>query len=209
MYPVSENTNPNATINPTFELSYWHFGLSIASAWKTRQNLPVPSTWTHVNANLAPLPVINGTYAVYQDIPNMWIDPNTYYDHPALIGIYGLLPPSSRSFNLTIMNATAAKVRSIWDFENLFGWDFPMLAMNSARLGDSEGAVGYLLDGLFEFDDVGMPVGGVRVPTPYFPSSGGLLLAVAFMAGGWDGCDEGSRWPAGWEVRSEGFEKAL
>jgi len=84
-----------------------------------------------------------------------------------------------------------------------------MLAMNAARLGDSEQAVEYLLDELWMFDDVGMPVGGVRVPTPYFPSSGGLLLAVAMMAGGWDGCGGGSRWPKGWDVRVEGFEKAM
>ncbi|KAG4412693.1 hypothetical protein IFR04_014158 [Cadophora malorum] len=208
MYPVSENTNPNATINPTFEIAYWHFGLNIASLWKSRQNLPIPSTWTHVNSHLAPLPVINNTYAVYQDIPNMWIDPNTYYDHPGMTGIYGLLPPGP-GFNLTVMQNTAEKVKSIWDFENLFGWDFPMLAMNAARLGDSEQAVEYLLDELWMFDDVGMPVGGVRVPTPYFPSSGGLLLAVAMMAGGWDGCGGGSRWPKGWDVRVEGFEKAM
>jgi len=208
MYPVSENTNPNATINPTFEIAYWHFGLNIASLWKSRQNLPIPSTWTHVNSHLAPLPVINNTYAVYQDIPNMWIDPNTYYDHPGMTGIYGLLPPGP-GFNLTVMQNTAEKVKSIWDFENLFGWDFPMLAMNAARLGDSEQAVEYLLDELWMFDDVGMPVGGVRVPTPYFPSSGGLLLAVAMMAGGWDGCGGGSRWPKGWDVRVEGFEQAM
>ncbi len=209
MYPVSENTNPNATINPTFELAYWQFGLSIASSWKKRQHLPIPSTWTHVATHLAPLPVIDATYAVYQDIPDMWIDPNTYYDHPAMTGIYGLLPPGL-GFNLTVMQNTATKVGEIWDFKNLFGWDFPMLAMNKARLGEAETAVRYLLDENYVFDDVGMPVGGVRVPTPYFPASGGLLLAVGLMAGGWDG-DEGQegKWPKGWVVRSEGFDAAF
>lgn len=36
MYPMSENTDPNATVNPTFELAYWYFGLKIAASWQTR-----------------------------------------------------------------------------------------------------------------------------------------------------------------------------
>jgi hypothetical protein len=209
MYPVSESTNPNATINPTFELAYWHFGLSTASTWKMRQNLPVPANWTHVLNNLAPLPVFNETYPVYEGIPNMWVDPQTYYDHPAMSGIYGLLPPTS-GFNLTIMNNTAKKIAEVWDFTQLFGWDFPMLAMNSVRLGDKAGAVNYLLDVNFPFDDVGMPIGGPRVATPYFPGASSLLLAVAMMAGGWDGMDgSGPQFPEGWKVKAEGFSRGL
>jgi len=209
MFPVSENTNPNATVNPTFELAYWRFGLSIAQQWKSRQHQSIPAKWTHVLENLAPLPIDKATltYPVYEDIPNMWIDPNTFYDHPAMSGIYGLLPPVP-SLNLTIMRNTATKIAEKWDFKNLYGWDFPMLAMNSVRLGDAKTAVNYLLDENWEFDDVGMPVGGVRVPTPYFPSGGGLLLAAALMAGGWDG-SEGLHFPEGWVVKAEGFDPAM
>ncbi|TVY40384.1 hypothetical protein LSUB1_G002865 [Lachnellula subtilissima] len=207
MYPVSENTPPNATFNPTFELAYWRFGLTIAAQWKTRQHLPTPPSWLHVAQNLAPLPIINDTYPIYQDIPNMWTDPTTVYDHPAMIGIYGLLPPTA-DLNLTVLHNTADKIASLWDFAHLFGWDFPMLAMNAARLERPEEAVEYLLHASFTFDDVGMPIGGPRVATPYFPASGGLLLAVAMMAGGWDG-SEGARFPGGWRVDVEGFEPAL
>lgn len=41
-------------------------------------------------------------------------------------------------------------------------WDFPLLAMSAARIGEQEKAVEWLLHPLFRFDDVGMPVGGVR-----------------------------------------------
>jgi hypothetical protein len=78
-----------------------------------------------------------------------------------MTGIYGLLPPTP-DVNLTIMRNTADKIASIWGFGDLFGWDFPMLAMNSARLGDVNQAVQYLLDPNFAFDDVGMPIGGPR-----------------------------------------------
>ncbi|ESZ96376.1 hypothetical protein SBOR_3208 [Sclerotinia borealis F-4128] len=42
VYPVSENTTPNATINPSFELAYWRFGLDVAMSWKQRQMQSIP-----------------------------------------------------------------------------------------------------------------------------------------------------------------------
>lgn len=71
MYPVSENTNPNATVNPTFELAYWRFGLDVASRWQQRQGKAVPGKWTHVAENLAKLPVQKGTYVIYEGIEDM------------------------------------------------------------------------------------------------------------------------------------------
>lgn len=86
-----------------------------------------------------------------------------------------------------------------------------MLAMSAARIGDTEKAIEWLLHPLFEFDDVGMPIGGVRVPTPYFPGSGALLYAIAMMASGWDGASQTAPgFPnQGWLVRVEGVSKAL
>lgn len=207
MYVVSENTAPNISINPAFELAYWRFGLDIALQWKERQDLPAPESWTHVAQNLAPLPVVNDTYATYEGIPDMWVNPTTLQDHPAMTGIYGLLP-ATPGLNLTIMRNTAAQVAALWDFPDSYGWDFPMLSMNSARLGNTDQAVDYLLNKNFQFDDIGMPIGGARVPTPYFPGASSMLMAVAMLAGGWEGSPE-SRWPDGWEVEVEGFERAL
>ncbi|GAB3461505.1 hypothetical protein GCM10027321_22220 [Massilia terrae] len=50
-----------------------------------------------------------------------------------------------------------------------------------------------------------------RAAQTYFPSNGGLLLAVALMAGGWDG--QGGLAPGfprkGWKVRAEGLLKSI
>lgn len=210
MYPVSENTNPNATRNPTFELAYWRFGLDIAADWKKKLGKPLPYSWADVKSQLAPLPVADGGYAIYEGVPNMWTDPETLNDHPAMMGIYGLLPQTP-GLNLSVMRTTAEKVWATWDFPYSFGWDFPMLSMNAARLGDVDRAIGFLLDKHWNFDDVGMPIGGDRVATPYFPSSGGLLWAVALMAGGWEGSDRklSQRWPESWNVVAEGFQELL
>ncbi|KAL4806069.1 Six-hairpin glycosidase-like protein [Aspergillus unguis] len=201
MYPVSENTHPNKTINPTFELAYWRFGLDIAIQWKQRQGLTVPHDWINVRDNLAPLPIIDDAYAVYEGIPDMW-NGTTVQDHPAMAGIYGFLPPTY-NLNMTVMHNTADLIHEKWDLQGCYGWDFSMLAMNSLRLGDTERALSYLLHEYYAFDDAGYPVGGERVPTPYFPNTGGLLLAVAMMAGGWDG--EGLHFPTDWSVDVDGF----
>ncbi|KAI1460895.1 Six-hairpin glycosidase-like protein [Annulohypoxylon moriforme] len=209
MYPASENTNPNATVNPAFELAYWRFGLDIAIEWKQRQNLEVPDKWMEVRDNLAPLPTADDAFAVYEGIPNMWKN-TTVQDHPAMSAIFGLLPPprSGSPLNMTVVRNTADKIRGLWDLEDCWGWDFPMLAMNSLRLGDVDQALAYLLHPLFEFDDAGYPVGGSRVPTPYMPGSSAFLLAMAMMAGGWDG-EPGTRFPEGWDVQAEGFVPGL
>lgn len=216
MYPASENTNPNVTRNPTFELAYWRFGLDIAILWKERQGLEPPESWSLVRDGLAPLPTaeINATtgptFPIYEGVPDMWTDNGTTMDHPAMSAVYGLLPPpfSGEELSLEVVSNTAEHIKTYWDLEQSFGWDFPMLAMNSLRLGDLESAVGYLLHPTFAFDDAGYPLGGTRVSTPYFPSSGSFLWAVAMMAGGWEG-DEGSHFPEEWGAVVEGFEPVL
>lgn len=126
-----------------------------------------------------------------------------------MAGIYGWLPPtSSPTLNLTIVRNTASKILSLWDLEDSYGWDFALLAMNSLRLGDVEQALAYLLHPDFQFDDAGYPVGGSRVPTPYFPNTGGLMLAMAMFAGGWDD-EAGIHFPVDWDVRVEGFVPGL
>ncbi|KAH8430674.1 uncharacterized protein LDX57_008336 [Aspergillus melleus] len=219
MYPVSENTPPNSTRNPTFELAYWYFGIDVAIRWKERLGQSIPMKWKHVLEKLAPLPTVEVTtpsgkkditYTLYEGIPNMWSDPETVMDHPALTGIYGLLPPLA-VVNMTIAEATAAQVARTWNFTDCWGWDFPMLAMNAARLGNVDAAVRYLVHPNFQFDDVGMPVGPMRnVPTPYFPSSAGLLLAAGMFAGGWENANDTilrttPAFPAEWNAMAEGF----
>ncbi|KAG7285118.1 hypothetical protein NEMBOFW57_009739 [Staphylotrichum longicolle] len=214
LYPVSENTSPNATRNPTFELAYWRFGLDVAVKWRERMGREAPGEWVRVRDGLAPLPVVDGTYAVYEGIEGMWTSNATTNDHPAMAGIYGLLPPpaSGKPLDLEVLRKTAAKIKELWALDYSYGWDFAMLAMNSLRLGDPEQAVEYLLHPIYQFDDAGYPVGGSRVPTPYFPNSASLLIATAMMAGGWDGSEgKTGHWPKSWEkdVQVDGFTPAL
>jgi hypothetical protein len=127
------------------------------------------------------------------------------------------------------LQATAAH----WDLRQTWGWDFPILAMSAARLGEPEAALDWL------FADLKNNQWGVSGMTPrvhldahseqllvnaadaspdgpgyrraaetYFPSNGSLLLAVAMMAAGWDGAEgHAPGFPReGWNVRVEGVQ---
>jgi len=179
---VSENTDPKTTVDPTFELSYWRFGLRVAEDWRKRLGMPPKQAWEKVLKGLSPLPLQNGVYVLYRGVKDMWTKFN--FEHPAITGAFGLLPGDG--VDRATMKRTLDKIMQTWDFGRTWGWDYPMLAMCAARLGEPQRAVDFLLTKSvgFQFDDRGLATGG---PFPYFPSNGGLLYAVAMMAAGWDG----------------------
>ena len=109
--------------------------------------------------------------------------------------------------NRDIFVHTLDKVSAVWNFNHVWGWDFPMLAMAAARNGKPALALDYLLHSSpnFQFDEHGLATGG---PFPYFPSNGALLTAIAMMAGGWDGSTSdfpGFPKDGSWIVKAEGF----
>ena len=205
---VSENTDIHNTFDPAYELSYWRYGLGVALEWQKRLGLEENKKWREVLDNLAPLPVEDGVYVTYKGIPEMWTRFN--FEHPGLIGTYGML--RGDGVDIPTFKNTLEKVSQVWRFDRTWGWDFPMLAMAAARTGEYELAMDFLLTKApgFQFDAHGLASGG---PWPYFPSNGGLLSAVAMMAGGWDGApepDKNSLWfPRNgmWKVKAEGFRK--
>jgi hypothetical protein len=205
---ANEGPPPGGTINPTFELSYWRFALGVAQRWRSRLGLGPDPTYAEVLDGLAPLPVQDGVYVFYEGIQDMWTRWNT--DHPDPVAAYGMLPGDG--VDVATMRATAQRVYATWRVDDLYSWDFPLLAMNAARLGDPARAVDFLLHDRFRFTDTGLPASGRSgVPSPYFPGAGGLLYAVAMLAAGWDGAPDrpAPGFPsAGWTVRSEGLSPA-
>lgn len=121
MYVVSEDTAPNATVNPAFELAYFRLTLQLASDFMHLAGESVPQNWTDVLEKLAPLPVQDGLYAVYEGIEgNWWSDAAYTSDHPALAGLIGWLPPVD-GVNVAVANATTRKVWETWNVDNLYG----------------------------------------------------------------------------------------
>lgn len=205
VFIVSENSKPEDSFNPAFELGYWRFGLRTAQVWRMRLGMERDWEWDKVLGKLSQIPQQDGLYITYEDIDSMWT--KYTFEHPALIGTFGMLPGDgvdSDGFNKTL-----EKVISTWDFDRTWGWDFPMVAMAAARVGKPDIAVDMLLHSSqgFQFDEHGLASGG---PFPYFPSNGGLLTAVAMMVAGWDGSDghaPGFPKNDGWIVEFEHFNR--
>ena len=208
MFVVSENTDPFVTMNPTFELSYWRFGLRVAQTWRERLGEKRNAAWDNVLNNLSALPQQDGSYVLYEGVPDMWTKYN--YEHPALTGVYGWLPGDG--VDQAVMRQTIEMVKAHWNMGHVWGWDMPVLAMNAARMSDPARAVDMLLlgNGNFNFDDAGLASGG---PYPYFPSNGGLLYTIALMAAGWDGAPDvdapGFPQDGTWTVKHEGLSRAI
>jgi hypothetical protein len=95
--------------------------------------------------------------------------------------------------------------QNLWQ-GNLWGTDYPMMAMTAARLSKPTEAVDWLLQPatLNQYTPNGFCAGW------YLPGNGGLLWAVAMMAAGWDGAPPGHApgFPTdgSWSVRWEGLK---
>lgn len=207
LYIVSENTNPSTTRNPAFELGYWRYGLSVALEWQKRMGMPENKKWREVLDNLSPLPEKDGVYEIYEGVKDMWTKLN--WEHPALIGTFGMLRGDGTKPE--IMRNTLRKIESTWNFDRIWGWDFPMLAMAELRTGNPEKAIDYLLFATphYSWNDAGT----VNSPCVYFPANGGLLATAAMLANGWDGAPapngDSLYFPANgkWKIRAEGFKQ--
>lgn len=206
--PAQENHPPKETWNPTFELEYWHYGLGIAQRWRAMLGLQPNPRWERVRAGLSALPVRDGVYLAHENCPQTYTARNR--DHPSMLGALGVLPGSKA--DAAVMRRTLDKVLAVWQWPDTWGWDYPMMAMTAARLGDPEGAVHALM--LDTAKNRWLPNGHTwqRANLPlYLPSNGGLLAACALMAAGWRG---GPRRPApgfpqDWTVRQDGLGALL
>ncbi len=204
---VSENTDPFTTINPTFELAYWRFGLRVAQIWRERLGLGREPRWDKVLKGLSPLPVHQACYLMQEGMTDTYTKWN--WEHPALTGAFGMQPGDG--VDGATMRRTVRRVMEVWQWERVWGWDFPMMAMAAARVGEPELAVQalsldvpknrYLPNG-HNYQREGL--------TAYLPGNGGLLSALAMMAGGWTGSPKtpAPGFPADgkWAVRSEGLQ---
>jgi protein-glucosylgalactosylhydroxylysine glucosidase len=176
--PAQENHPPNETWNPTFELEYWADALRIAQEWRRRLKLNEADKWERVRAQLSPLPVEGGVYLAHENCPQTFTQRNR--DHPSMLMALGYLPGTKA--DPQIMRRTYQKVLETWEFSDTWGWDYGMMAMTAARLGERQPAIDALL--MDTSKNRWLPNGHTwqrdNLPV-YLPSNGALLSAVAMM----------------------------
>ena len=137
----------------------------------------------------------------------------TRNDHPACIAPMAMLPISSVRCDSVTANKTLRWVMDNWNWQTTWGWDYGLIAMAAARIGDPETALKALL--IDTQKNTYLPSGHnfqtadrLRL---YLPGNGALLTAVAMMCAGWDGCPEvlnpGFPKDGTWNVRWEGLHR--
>jgi hypothetical protein len=211
LIPAQEIFKPGQTNDPPFELAYWHYALSVAQQWRTRLGMDPKKEWQEVIDGLVPLHQADGLYLPCADALTAYTDIENREDHPVVTGAYGMLPLTPL-LKPEIMANTLEEIMKEWAWETTWGWDYPMLAMNAARLGKPETAIDalfldtqkntYLVNG-HNYQDSRLRI--------YLPGNGGLLTAVAMMAAGWDGAPDkqnpGFPNNGKWNVKWENLEK--
>lgn len=208
--PAQETLRAAETVNPPFELSYWHFALQTAQQWLERAGQPRNAQWNDILAKLSPLAANEDSlYLAAETATDTYRDIRFTSDHMAVLGAEGILP-ASRLVNETYMRHTLHWIWNNWNWNKTWGWDYPMTAMNAARLGEPEKAVAALLmdkrTNTYLVNGHNYQDGRLRI---YLPGNGGLLTAIAMMCAGWDGCTEalpGFPKDGNWDVRWEGLK---
>lgn len=214
--PAQETLKASTTRNSPFELSYWLTAMKIAQQWRKLTGKEPNSEWDSLINGLEPLPSKNGIYLTAEGAPlidhraaqtDTPVGDDCYAsDHPMPLGALGMMP-DSRLMTRERMDSTYDWTLANWNWQKTWGWDYPMTAMCATRLHRPDDAVSALLMAVAK--NTYLPQGH-NWQTPrlrcYLPGNGGLLLAVALMAAGWDGCttpDPG--FPPAWKVRYEGI----
>ena len=193
--PVQENHPPRETWNPTFELQYFADALEIAGRWRERLGMTPEPKWEDVRTHLSALPVKDGVYLAHENCPQTFTERNR--DHPSMLGALGVLSGSKVDRETT--RRTLRKVMAEWRWPDVWGWDFGMLAMTAASLGDREMAGDILT--METPKNAWLPNGHnwQRANLPlYLPGNGALLLAVAHMS-------RLKAFPVSWRAASEGL----
>lgn len=211
--PAQEIFHASETNDPIFEMVYWDFALRKAILWKERLGEEVPKLWEDVVENLAPLPKHEGLYLPCAGAYEAYSNLENRRDHPIVTGVYGMLPLSEK-VDTSIMAATFEEVMNNWQWKTTWGWDYPMLAMAAARLNKPEQAIEalflgqnkntYLING-HNYQDERLRL--------YLPGNGGLLIAIAMMAAGWENGPKnknpGFPKDGSWDVKWEGLKPML
>lgn len=188
------------TADPTFELAYWSWALAVANTWRERLGLPEHPWWRRVSDGMrSPTVLDDGTYAAIATPPFL-----VRKDHPSMLMAYGWLPPTEL-IDPSIMSATLDSVWEHWDLQSSWGWDYPVMAMTAARLGDLSRAI----DGLLMPSPKNVYLNNGHNPqmpgflSLYLPANGGLLAAMAHLVAAHR---DGAELPPGWSIVAEGFE---
>lgn len=178
LIPSQENHPPRETRNPSFELAEWRFGLETAYRWLKAIGEDHPE-YPEISRKLAPVHVANGLIEAREGCDTTYTVYNT--DHPSMLFSYGMY---SETVDRNVLRNSLKRFRETWDLLSMWGWDFAMLSMVYAKLGDMDEAYEMLLwpTGKNAYISNGHNAQLSRSDLPlYLPGNGSLLMAMALL----------------------------
>lgn len=184
--------------------------MDAAQRWRERLGLKRVGKWDEMIKGLSALPVGDGVYLAHENCPQTFSERN--HDHPSMLAALGVLPGDG--VDRETMRRTLFRTMKDWKWDQTWGWDNPMTAMTAARLGETSLAVDALMMQTEKNRYLRNGHNWQRQNLPcYLPGNGGLLYAIAMMAGGWQNAPQkpapGFPQDGSWTVRSEGINSSL
>jgi hypothetical protein len=198
MISAQESLRLESTINSSFELAYWYWGLKTAIDWKKRLGADTELKWENIVERLSPLPVQDGLYLCSEDTKDSYQNSRYLSDHPIVSGTLGMLPETGL-VNHKILGNSLDTIMKKWNWRTCWGWDFPLLAMSAAAIDRPDQAVDFLmmeapknryLPNGHNYQDARLAI--------YLPGNGGILSAVAMMCTS-DHFPKNGKWNVKWE----------
>lgn len=207
LIPAQERLPLETTVNPPFELVYWHMGIHIAQEWRKRLGMEPDVKYKDVLDRLSVPTASEGKYLAAESAPDSYHNPRYITDHPMVLGAYGMLT-GENIIDKSIMSQTFDHIFEHWSWEETWGWDYPLTAMSAIRLGKPDRAVDALLMDVQKntYLKNGHNYQDERLRL-YLPGNGGLLTVIAMMCAGFDGSttDTPGFPEEGWCVKWEGL----
>lgn len=204
LIPAQECFAPETTMNPAFELAYWHWALSAAQHQRILLGLGINRKWQQVIDHLSLLSIKDSLYLFTENTLDSYTNPRFLTDHPIILGIEGFLPFTGW-VDQKVMENTFNAVLENWNWNSCWGWDFPLSAMCATMFNHPGQAIdlllmdtpknSYLLNG-HNYQRESLPI--------YLPGNSSLLSAVAFMCSyrnknGEDGFPLNGKWNVKYE----------
>ncbi len=209
---VNESTEENNTINPTFELTQWYYGLKVAQDWRERLQMKRDSLWDDILDKLSLPTIHDGKYVELESDPKMYDREGEYTS--AMLMALGYLPKTPLIDEQIMRNTFEANYERN-KLSSFVSWGMGRGALTAARLGDRKKAVDIVCNNVpkatfYKTGYVQRPKEGLKNPA-YLPVNASFLEAVGLMAAGWDGGPEeiapGFPKDGTWNVNVENMQK--
>lgn len=183
--PAQECFDPAWTRDPIFEAEYVRFAFQKMIEFKKMIHKPIKNLWYDYIEKMVMPAQMESCYLAVHDMQGK----NTYqdfaYDHPLVLMPYSFI--QSDRLDKEVLKNTFRKVLETYHLEELWGWDFPMMALTAIHLGMKKEAIELLLldTPKNQYLKNGHNKQANRTDLPlYLPGNGAFLLALKELIGG-------------------------